>query len=147
MDPLPSITPQIIRERPAELDIDALTLTTEPKSPSHTDQVGDDLLDAQLDLLEKTLPENSDFADITDTVVPLASILLDRGDTQSINRAHGALCEVSNMGVWTVESSGGGIVKTARVSTTTAANTATSVNTPPTAPPKARTKSPPGQAQ
>ena len=102
-------------------------------------------------MLESTLPPTTDLADLSETVVPLASLLLERGDAQSVNRAHGALCEVSNMGVWTVESeremnsNNAATERTgATAYATTAASAATTANrNPPNSPPPPPPTQPP----
>ena len=154
MDPLPPIVDVSSRQLPSSLslDIDGLAPSNQNSPPlNNTEQVGADLLDEHLDLLERTLPADTDFADLTETVVPLASILLDRGDMQSVTRAHGALCEVSNMGVWTVESSDSvmhGLTDEGLEGITgTATHGAGVLDSPPPAPPVvAKKKSPPGSS-
>ena len=89
-----------------------LATTTESASPStHSSKVGEDILDSHLDVLQKTIASvglsKEDMQDLQDTVVPLASALIDisekTGDRAKAMRAHAVLSEVSHMGIWSVE--------------------------------------------
>ena len=80
-------------------------------SSSHTSLVGEDILDRHVDVLKKTIDHvgitKADMRDLQETVVPLASALIDisekTGDGAKALRAHAVLSEVSHMGVWSVE--------------------------------------------
>ena len=82
--------------------------------PSSRSQVEDnerdwgDTLSGQVELLNKTLVgcDRGDIEDIANTAIPLASTLLEIGekqnDAQKMLRSHQVLCEVAQMGVWSV---------------------------------------------
>jgi len=97
-------------EEAAEAEYMAALQSTTPSAPVSPFDCGSDILDSQLALLEKTL-ESADAAalqDMHDSVIPLASTLLEigekQGDAQKLMRAHQVLAETAHMGIWSFDS-------------------------------------------
>jgi len=70
----------------------------------NTEAVGGDILDGMCDILDKTLECTDDLKDLSETVVPLASALLDiserTGDEAKLMKSHSVLSQVAHMGIW-----------------------------------------------
>ncbi|GMI56219.1 hypothetical protein ScalyP_jg1026 [Parmales sp. scaly parma] len=101
-DPLNGVDPFIMILSPSSSNETQLKVTNTHILES---EVGD-VLESHIAILDKTIASNSDHADLSDTVIPLTSLLLEKfgdSDIKNINRVHSMLCEVADMGVWSIE--------------------------------------------